>query len=430
MGLTEWLRRFFGLSPRPVFRDISQLASADPSFEGDTIEEVVDTSGGPLKEHHRRRALRDRRLLPKPKPKPQRFVFGKKRRRVMDKQEADRLFAATMRTRNRQLRDLLCDEEQLGRLGLPVWRTEQDVAAVLGISLGLLRHFSIHRQRERVMHYVTFSIPKRSGGRRLIMAPKRRLKTIQRLLNELLVRRLPVSEHAHGFRLGRSVRTNAEPHVGKAVVVRMDLKNFFPTVHIGRVRGLLIACGYGYPVATALAVLMTEAERQPVAADGQVYHVPVGGRHCVQGAPTSPGLCNAVLLRMDRRLAGLAVKFGFAYTRYADDLTFSGDDRAAVLKLMHLCRQIISEEGFETNHEKSRVARRGGRQIVTGVTVNETLGLSRKERRKLRAAIHRAKQAGAANGDLPARLMGSLAYLHMLNIEQAETLRGSAEPAE
>ena len=80
-------------------------------------------------------------------------------------------------------------------------------------------------------------------------------------------------------------------------------------------------------MAAALAVLMTEAPRQPVAAEGKLYHVPTGPRVCVQGAPTSPGLCNAILLRLDRRLPGLARKHGFAYTRYADDLTFSGNDR-------------------------------------------------------------------------------------------------------
>jgi retron-type reverse transcriptase len=173
---------------------------------------------------------------------------------------------------------------------------------------------------------------------------------------------------------------------------------------------------------------MTEAERQPVAVDGQVYQVPVGSRHCVQGAPTSPGLCNAVLMKLDRRLAGLAKRYGFAYTRYADDLTFSGDDQTKVLKLMHVCRQIVREEGFEANHAKSRIARQGGRQVVTGVTVNKTLGLSRKERRKLRAAVH---QASKANEPRSPRLNGKLAYLHMLNAEQGRAIvRSGSGPSQ
>src|SRR5262249_54344595 len=178
--------------------------------------------------------------------------------------EARRLFSGTLRTRNRQLRDLLPDEEQLQRHGLLVWRTEEDVAAALGISVKTLRHFSIHRDAERVVHYTSFAIPKRSGGERLIMAPKRRLKALERKLVERLVRRLAGSEQAHGFRAGRSVRTGAERHVGRRVLLQMDLKDFFPSVTFARVRGLLIALGYGYPVATTLAVLMTESQRQPV----------------------------------------------------------------------------------------------------------------------------------------------------------------------
>src|SRR5439155_16123266 len=113
-----------------------------------------------------------------------------------------------------------------------------------------------------------------SGGKRLIMAPKRRLKMVQRKLLELLVERLPMSEHAHAFRRGRSIRSGAEPHVGKRSVLKLDLKDLFPSVSAARVRALLIACGYSFPVATTLAVLMTEAERQPVEVDGQVFHVP------------------------------------------------------------------------------------------------------------------------------------------------------------
>jgi retron-type reverse transcriptase len=239
------------------------------------------------------------------------------------------------------------------------------------------------------------------------------------------VRKLPKSEHAHGFVRGRSIASNAAAHVGKAVVLRFDIKDCFPTIHYGRVRGLLIALGYSYPVAATLAVLMTEAPRQPVAAEGKLYHVPTGPRVCVQGAPTSPGLCNAVLLRLDRRLAGLARKHGFAFTRYADDLTFSGNDRSKIAKLLKLVPAIVTAEGFSVNAGKTRIMRAGQRQSVTGVIVNKAMGLSRQERRKLRAALHRQK-TNAADPTIAAgerlRLMGKLAYLAMLNKAQAAAL--------
>jgi hypothetical protein len=192
------------------------------------------------------------------------------------------------------------------------------------------------------------------------------------------------------------------------------------------VRGLLIALGYGYAVATALAVLMTEAPRQPVEVEGTIYHVPVGPRRCVQGAPTSPGLCNTMALRMDRRLAGLAAKFGFAYSRYVDDLVFSGDDAACINKLRHLASRIIRAEGFEVNRDKTRLLRSGGCQRVTGVVVNRVMGLSRRERRRLRAMIHRFGQdqaAGQPDDGRLAYLRGKLAYLAMLNPEQALALK-------
>jgi len=150
---------------------------------------------------------------------------------------------------------------------------------------------------------------------------------------------------------------------------------------------------------------------------------------CVQGAPTSPGLCNAILARLDRRLAGLVRKHGFAYTRYADDLTFSGNDPAMVGKITALVPRIIAAEGFAVNAAKTRVFRQGGRQAVTGVVVNRTLGLSRQERRKLRAALHRQKTAAAAaSAGEAARLKGKLAYLFMLNRTQAAAL-GWQRPA-
>ena len=227
-------------------------------------------------------------------------------------------------------------------------------------------------------------MPKRSGGERLIHAPKRRLKAIQRRLNGLLVSRLPLQPAAHGFRPQRSVATNAGPHAAKEVVIKLDLKDCFPTITHARVRGLLISLGYSYPVAASLAVLMTEPPRQPVEAEGKIYHVPIGPRVCVQGGADESRLCNAVLMRLDRRLAGLARKHDFAYTRYADDLTFSGNDRDQVKRLIALAGRIVREEGFRLNRAKTRVLRKSQRQQVAGVVVNVQPGLSRQERRRLR----------------------------------------------
>jgi retron-type reverse transcriptase len=369
--------------------------------------------------------LHDERLLPK-SASPTHVVTARRRhKKLFTADEARRLFSTTMRARDRTLRDLTADEAQLARYGLPVWHTEAALAAALELDVKALRHFSTHSPKDRITHYVTFAIPKRTGGERLIMAPKARLKRLQRKLNALLVNKLPVSEYAHGFRTARSVRSNAEPHVGKNVVLHLDIQDFFPSIHFGRVRGLLIALGYGYPVATTLAALMTDTPRQPVVVGDVCFFAPVGSRACPQGAPTSPGVSNALLMKMDHRLAGLARRYGFSYTRYADDLTFSGDDIDAAHALRLLAARVVKEEGFTINARKTRVLRSGSRQSVTGVVVNEVLGLSRQARRRLRAAIHqygKALAAGSADPMLLARLDGKVAYVAMLNGAQARQL--------
>lgn len=422
MGWIDALKRVLGLNRTEVRRSVATIPTGGDQAAEQAIE-VVSTKAEPIKPGHLRLTHRDPRLLPKPKPKPVRTWPPPKRKRYMDREEADRLFAATMRTRDRSIRDLTVDEQQLERYGLPVWRSEADLAEALGLSVKRLRYFSIHRERETAPHYVRFAVKKRAGGTRVIHAPKRELKAILRKLNDLLVTKLPVSEFAHGFVVGRSVKTNADPHVGKAVVLKFDLRDCFPSIHFGRVRGLLIAMGYSYPVAATLAVLMTEADRQLVEAEGKTYHVPIGSRYCVQGAPTSPGLCNAVLTRLDRRLAGVARHYGYAYTRYADDLTFSGDDQSAVPGIMSLVNQLVREEGFSLRRDKTRVLRRSQRQQVTGVVVNQDAGLSRKQRRRLRAEIHQISTSDEpADSARLQQLRGMLSYLSMLNPEQAAPL--------
>jgi retron-type reverse transcriptase len=398
-------------------RDVSGVAGeGDAAFKSEKIN-----IGGPLKPKHRRLAHRDERLLPKPPLGPDYYSKWPRppKPKYLTESDADRLFSPSLRTVERDVMDLATDEEQLKRYGLPLWTSEADVAKALGLSPGQLRHFAQHRHREQKPHYIAFAIPKRQGGERIIHAPKTKLKAILRKLDKELVSKLPVSEHAHGFVKGRSIATNARPHVGKPMVAKFDIKDCFPSIKMGRVRGLLLAMGYSYPVAASLAVLMTEAPRQPVEAEGKLYHTPTGPRACVQGAPTSPGLCNAILLRLDRRLGGLAKKRGLSYTRYADDLTFSGPE-ADVKKLLGIVPKLVAEEGFEINRDKTRLMRQSGRQAVTGVIVNKDMGLSRKTRRKLRAALHqqRTKLAGAVD----ARLAGKLAYLHMLNPGQARRL--------
>ena len=407
-------------APRP-----SQQPAPSVENEGTRNDGIGELSPPLLKNLQRRLAWREQRLRPKTSTAPHTVTARRPSKQSFSLDEARRLFSITLRTRNRAVRDLASDVEQLERYGLPIWKTEQDVAAALDISVRTLRHFSTHSAKDWLSHYVTFAIPKRTGGERLIMAPKARLKALQRRLNTLLIAKLPVSAFAHGFRTGHSVRSNAEPHVGKRVVLRLDIHDFFGTLHFGRVRGLLISLGYSYPVAATLSAIMTEAPRQAVSAGDTIYFPPIGPRACPQGAPTSPGISNAILMKMDHRLAGCARRFGFSYSRYADDLTFSGNDIAHAHALRLQASRVVEEEGFTINVRKTRLLRAGSRQSVTGVVVNDVLGLSRQDRRRLRAAIHQcalAQSRGTVEPQVLARLEGKLSYLQMLNPKQAQRL--------
>src|SRR5262249_4532264 len=145
-----------------------------------------------------------------------------------------------------------------------------------------------------------------------------------------------------------------------------------------------------------LALLCTEYERVTAVLQGTVRYVSIGPRYLIQGAPTSPALANLIAWRLDRRLSALAAKRGFAYTRYADDLTFSSDSPASTNDLRRVVRGIIAEEQFVVNTAKTRLARRSARQTVTGLVVNDGISTPRQLRRRLRAILHNAQVTGLA----------------------------------
>jgi hypothetical protein len=198
------------------------------------------------------------------------------------------------------------------------------------------------------------------------------------------------------------------------------------------VRGVFIAHGYSYAVASTLALLCTEYDREPFDREGERFHVSVGPRHLVQGAPTSPALANLVAWRLDRRLTGLAAKYGFSYTRYADDLTFSGGEPAVAGRLITNIRRIVADERFTLNDAKTRVARRSRRQIVTGLVVNDQVATPRQLRRRLRAMLHNAQRdargdgvAGtstALTGATFSRARGLVAFVNAVNPRHAAPL--------
>ncbi len=323
------------------------------------------------------------------------------------------------------LHDRKSDAAQLAATDLPLLSTPAELADALGLTIPRLRWLAFHNEVATRVHYIRFEVPKRSGGVRVLHAPHQTLADAQRWVFENVLRKLEVEEPAHGFVTSRSIATNAAPHAGKALVVNLDLKDFFPSITFPRVRSVFRRTGYSPAVATILALLCTECPRRQVSYDGRSYHVATNPRGLPQGACTSPALSNLVCRRLDRRLAGLTRHLGLTYTRYADDLTFSGDasfeDRIGYLIVS--VRHIASDEGFAIQDAKTRVLGRNAAQVVTGLVVNDRPKASRSEIRRLRAILHRARFEGLeaqnrdGRPDFPAYLRGKIAFVAMTQPE-------------
>lgn len=262
------------------------------------------------------------------------------------------------------------------------------------LNLALPLHIEHHAQRKvkpltgkvldfyaykKTTRYREFTIKKRAPGEvRIIRAPERGLKRIQRLLLLCLQAVFVPDEAAHGFTDGRSVLTNAVPHAGRRFVLNLDLKDFFTHTHFGRV----------------VAVLQLPPFQLPRKAAHLVANLCCDNGALPQGAPTSPLLTNAVCQRLDRKLRQVATRFGCRYTRYADDLTFSSN-RPSFTSAFHAeVNAIIKSEGYEPNKKKERLQTAEMRQEVTGIVVNQRPNVPREYTRLIRNMLHNWKASG------------------------------------
>lgn len=271
-----------------------------------------------------------------------------------------------------------------GRLGV------SELARRLGTSEAELRSVRVGYRR--------FQIPKRTGGHRTIYEPTEELKRVQRLLLRKLLKRLSAHACAHGFERGKSTVTGATPHARKAVVIRMDVRDFFGSTKAARVRDYFARVGWDSEAAQLLTRLCTHEGSLP------------------QGAPTSPRLSNLVNFKLDARLDALARKCGADYTRYADDMAFSFASGAheQLQPFIRTAKKILREEGYELHtRKKLQIRRRHHRQTVTGLVVNDRVALPRATRRWLRAVEHRASQ-GRETTLTPTQLEGWRALRKMV----------------
>ncbi|WP_308202561.1 reverse transcriptase family protein [Dietzia maris] len=305
--------------------------------------------------------------------------------------------------------------------GLPQLYSVSEVAQWLDLTIGELEWFADHggwlrTAPARLRHYRVWTREKRDGVR-VIEAPKPRLREAQRRLLRLLVSRIPAHPAATGFLPGSSTADFAQPHSGKATVLRADLRHCFESITAPRIAEVFRRAGYPPAIARVLADLCTTATPADQLAGVPAEHAAyLRGRHLPQGAPTSPHLSNLVMRSLDRRLDGYARANGLAYTRYGDDLALSGDamdaDRALWVVL-----KVIASEGFTVHAGKVRIMRQHQRQSLAGLVINDRPRVSRSDYDNLRALLHNAQHHGASSQnhsghpDFRAHVLGLIAWI-------------------
>ncbi|MCK5874796.1 MAG: retron St85 family RNA-directed DNA polymerase, partial [Alcanivoracaceae bacterium] len=246
--------------------------------------------------------------------------------------------------------------------------TLTQLALAIGVTPRLLSSF-VHKKEN---HYRTFSIPKRGGGYRTISSPRFFLKTVQYWIKSYFIDNCRVHSSAHAYRKGFSIQTNASDHVGRQYVANIDIVDFFGSIKESNVKDVLVANGIGAQLASAISKLVTFNGCLP------------------QGAPTSPALSNAFLFNFDSLMSVKCAGLGMSYSRYADDITISGNEKSVLMKLLEEIEKELLVLGLRLNDEKTRIASSNSSQRVTGLVVNEKIKPPKEYLKKTRAMFHNA----------------------------------------
>jgi retron-type reverse transcriptase len=259
---------------------------------------------------------------------------------------------------------------------------------------------------KRGNYYYSRRIPKTDGSCRVLHVPKGALRLLQQKIKRHILDQIGLPNCVHGGVIGRSVLTNARPHVNKAVVFSLDIKDFFPSVDPKTVHTIFEVLGFRSEISDLLTQCTTWDQELP------------------QGAPCSTSLANLAMTRVDIRISNLAKKFGFAYTRYVDDLTVSGSKR--LLGFRNLIRRIIQEEGFQIKPEKTRTMHSGMRQTVTKLTVNQKINLPRENRQRIRQQVIAFSARPRQQRRNDKNILGQLSWVSSVNPDLGSRLRERA----
>ena len=252
-----------------------------------------------------------------------------------------------------------------------VYRELSSLEQDLGISAKTLYAVSNNLSK----HYRKAKLPKKSGGFRNLSVPDEVLKSIQKQIAEVLLIHSPTSRYAKAYRFGSSTLRNAKHHVGKQVVLKLDILHFFDSIRYSTVKDKVFPEEiYAEPLRILLTMLCYYKDALP------------------QGAPSSPTITNIILYEFDEQMGQWCRDRGIAYTRYCDDMTLSGDFEPS--EVIGYVRLELKKMGFLLNEQKTRIQRPGQQQTVTGIVVNEKLSIPADYRRKLRQKLYYCKKFG------------------------------------
>lgn len=302
----------------------------------------------------------------------------------MNDQFSGKYYAQIAETYNRS--EALVDEienygAKLQSLQLPILFSPLHLCLTMGIKQNTYDKVL----KKRYGFYEEFSIRKKNGGFRHISAPKNDLLNYQNWVKIFILDPLQFPEYLTSYQKGKSIADNAKPHANQALLIKFDLRNFYGQITQDKVFGMFKILGYSTSVSVDLAKICCKPESAEIAGRNIPACLP-------QGAPTSPTISNFVAGRMDKRLMEYAKKHGFNYTRYADDLSFSGPLNSPLRK--GVIERIIQDEGFEVNKKKTRFVPSSTNQLVTGLNVNHKAAVPKKFRRMVHTHLHNCLRFG------------------------------------
>lgn len=296
---------------------------------------------------------------------------------------------------------------------MPVIFNEEHLANLMGVEIDNL--FAILKNKDS--HYTQFNIRKKSGGLRELSAPSYKLRHMQRwIYMNILLREINISKHAYGFipkrnNDNRNIKSNAEQHVGKRIIVSMDMESFFSHIYEKRILAYFLILGYEECVAKILTSLCCLHYR------------------CPQGAPTSPMLSNIIFKPVDDKISTYCRGNNLQYTRYADDITISGDDMNPNVVIQEI-KKILRSQGYKVNDKKTRVRTKGMKQKVTGLIVSDNVNVPKSYRKDIWRELYFCKKFGTTQhmlhlntlykqnrGFYKSWLLGRIQYVRQINYE-------------